>query len=99
MLDVDNSLDIYALQFIFLPIIQSQLDIFREGWAHHLIRTERNRSPMQLWILGLSEMQENNPHSNEVSSVEVGLHVLLVCMTLCSCYYNYTAISKLIRTM
>ena len=31
VLDVNDVLDIYALQFVFLPIIQSQLDIIREG--------------------------------------------------------------------
>ena len=82
VLDVNDLLDIYALQFVFLPIIQSQLDIFREGWAHHSLRTEKNKSPMQLWILGLSQMQESNPSSNEVSSVEVS--------SICTVVVKYT---------
>ena len=35
LLDHDDLLDVYALHFVFLPIIQRQLDTFREGWAHH----------------------------------------------------------------
>ena len=26
----------------------------REGWAHHPLRTEGNRTPQQLWITGLN---------------------------------------------
>ena len=68
LLDPDNVLDIYALQFVFLPVIQSQLDTFREGWAHYPLRT---RTPIQLWILGLNAMQSENPESTKASSVEV----------------------------
>ena len=61
LLDPDDLLDIYALHFLFLPVIQCQLDNLREGWAPHPLRTERNRTPMQLWILGLSSMHSKNP--------------------------------------
>lgn len=71
LLDPDDLLDIYALHFAFLPIIQGQLDTFRDGWSHHPLRTERNRTPMQLWILGLNSMQSQNPESTEASSVQV----------------------------
>ena len=71
VLDPNDVLDVYALHFVFLPIIQSQLDTFREGWAHHPLRTERNKTPMLLWILGLSNMHSQNPESTEASIVEV----------------------------
>ena len=51
LLDPNDELDTYALHFLFLPVIQSQLDIFREGWAHHSLRTEHHRTPLQLWLL------------------------------------------------
>lgn len=91
VLDVNDLLDIYALQFVFLPIIQSQLDIFREGWAHHSLRTEKNKSPVQLWILGLSQMQESNPSSNEVSSVEVS-SICTVVVKYSKLDYHFTII-------
>ena len=53
ILNVDNEYDLYALHYVFLPIIQKQLDLFRQAWACHPLRTERNRSPQQLWMLGL----------------------------------------------
>lgn len=77
MLDKDNPLDMYALHFVFLPVIQQQLDVFREGWAHHPMRTMSNKSPLQSWILGLSQMQSRDPDSTEANSViEVQLVVI-----------------------
>jgi hypothetical protein len=60
MLDVENALDIYALQFVMLPVIQHQLDMFKIGWAHHSLRTEHNRTPQQLWIHGLMQLHEDD---------------------------------------
>ena len=34
--------------------IQEQLDQFRFGWCHHKLQTEQNKTPYQLWIIGLS---------------------------------------------
>lgn len=41
MLDVNDARDLFALHFIFMPVIQQQLDLFRHGWAHHTLRTEQ----------------------------------------------------------
>ena len=57
ILNVDDEIDLATFHFLFLPVIQKQLDIFREAWAHHALRMERNRSPQQLWILGLHAMR------------------------------------------
>ena len=56
LLDVDDVLDLYTLHYVFLPLIQKQLDLFKQAWARHPLRTERNRSPLQLWMLGLHAM-------------------------------------------
>ena len=77
LLDPDD-LDVYALHFVFLPIIQRQLDTFREGWAHHPLQTEQQKTPMQLWILGLSHMHSQNPESAEVDSIDVSLVHMIV---------------------
>jgi hypothetical protein len=50
LLEVNSDVDLLALQFVFTPIIQHHLDMFRLGWSHHKLRTEGNRTPMQLWI-------------------------------------------------
>lgn len=69
LLDRDDPRDMYALHFVFLPVIQQQLDAFREGWTHHPIRTMHNRTPLQLWFLGLSHMHLSDPESAEVDGV------------------------------
>ena len=62
LLDPCKQEDLYALHFVFLPIIQIHLDMFQQGWAHHSLRTENNKTPLQLWIMGLQCIT----HSNEV---------------------------------
>lgn len=82
VLDVSSAFDLYALHFVFLPVIQTQLDIFREGWANHSLRTERNRTPLQLWILGLHQMHSQDPDATEVCSIfQVHLYTLNSIMT------------------
>ena len=43
--------------------------MFSEGWAHHKLRTERNRTPKQLLILGMQSCAE------EDDSIITGLNV------------------------
>ena len=69
LLDVSSTLDLYALHFVFLPVIQTQLCIFQDGWANHSLRTERYRTPFQLWMLGLNEMHSQDPDAIEVCSI------------------------------
>ncbi|KAF0022417.1 hypothetical protein F2P81_025329 [Scophthalmus maximus] len=40
-------------QHVFLPRLQRDLDVFRMGWDNHPLRTEQNRTPQQLWTIGL----------------------------------------------
>ena len=78
MLNCDSALDLYALHFMFLPVIQKQLDLFREGWAHHPLRTEGNRTPQQLWIMGIHQMiSQNQDHAAVTGVFEV--------IATCSC--------------
>ena len=79
ILDVDNEFDIYALHYIFLPIIQMQLDSFRQAWACHPLRTERNRSPQQLWILGLHSMStQDHQHAAVTGTRLVSYRIALM---------------------
>lgn len=68
ILNPDDSLDLYALHAVFVPIIQKQLDIFKHAWSCHHLRTENNRTPQQLWILGLNTV---NPSSDAVAGMSV----------------------------
>jgi hypothetical protein len=50
LLDINSEVDLMALHYIFTPIIQHHLNMFRLGWSYHKLRTEGNKSPIQLWI-------------------------------------------------
>ena len=56
LLDPNDDIDLYALHLVYLPKIQAQLDLFRRGWCFHRLRTEGNRTPHQLWIMGLQNL-------------------------------------------
>ena len=49
----DNDIDIFCLHYVFLPRINLQLNIFLQAYSRHRLRTERNRSPLQLWLSGM----------------------------------------------
>ena len=56
LLDINSPVDLFSLHFVFTPLIQHHLDIFRCGWAHHKLRTEQNKTPQQLWIHGFNDV-------------------------------------------
>ena len=51
--DPNNSIDIFALHYTYLPWIQHQLDTFLKVWSQHKMRTAKHKSPFQLWIQGM----------------------------------------------
>ena len=50
-----NNADLFALHYVFIPHINFQLDLFRQSYSHHRLRTARNQSPFQLWTRGLAQ--------------------------------------------
>ena len=81
LLDIESALDLYALHFVFTPLIQQHLDLFRQGWAHHHMRSEGNKTPQQLWIRGLQ-------HANNTAIT--GLDVSLIWFVFYLTIYIYT---------
>ena len=65
LLDPLNEIHLYALHYVYLPRIRRALDIFREGWNHHSIRTESNLTPHQLYVQGTLSM-----HSSGLSALD-----------------------------
>lgn len=53
LLNVDSNVDLFRLQFVFLPRINAQLGQFASAWNNHSIRTDNGLSPLQLWTRGL----------------------------------------------
>ncbi|CAL8368819.1 unnamed protein product [Boreogadus saida] len=53
LLDVSSTEDLFCVHLVFLPKLKMDLECFVEGWNNHPVRTENNRTPVQLWWLGL----------------------------------------------
>lgn len=60
ILDRSNKIDLYALHYVYLPIIQNSLSEFQEGWNNHQLSTEKNQTPYQLWMLGMMDNEKAN---------------------------------------
>ena len=56
ILDPLNESHLAALHYVFLPLVNEKLNLWKTAWAHHRMRTTRS-TPAQLWITG----QMNNP--------------------------------------
>lgn len=53
LLDPSNSLHLFCCQYVFIPRLQMDLDLFKDGWDNHPLRMEENLTPNQLWAIGL----------------------------------------------
>ena len=83
LLNINCPLDLYALHIVFIPTLQQHLDLFREGWAHHHMRTEGNRSPQQLWILGLQNATDDDM---AINGLNVSNNMIKFIVLLCLIY-------------
>lgn len=55
VLNCDEELDLSALHHVFLPILQDRLEMFRQSFLQHKIRTENNKTPLELWQLPVND--------------------------------------------
>ena len=46
-----NEVNIWALQYTFIPHANRALKCFADSWNNHPLYSEKNRSSEQLWIL------------------------------------------------
>lgn len=65
LLNPDDSVHRLALQMAYLPVINARLTTFQQAWNRHNIRTERNKTPEQLWLSGFLQ----NAYSSTAESV------------------------------
>lgn len=54
-----NEIQLFALQYVFIPRLNLQLSNFIGGWNNHPLRTEHGLSPLQLWTRGLCTTDVN----------------------------------------
>ena len=86
ILDPNKEIDLYALHFVFLPLLQQQLNLFRLGWCNHRLRTEGNRTPHQLWIAGLHDLSSQQPHHTTIQGLTPSDDVSFMICSLGNAY-------------
>eukprot|EP00794_Sanderia_malayensis_P021007 gene21007-biopygen15517 len=52
LLDVNDQIDLYSLEYADIPRINMHMQRFLDGYHSHPIRTESNKTPIQMWIEG-----------------------------------------------
>ncbi|XP_013417009.1 uncharacterized protein LOC106178403 [Lingula anatina] len=67
LLDPSDDKDIYILHYVYLSKLNGMLTQFSEMWNNHKIRTGGNKSPLQLFIMGMHAAADyhNNMIANE----------------------------------
>ena len=76
-LDPSNSLHLFWLHYVYIPRINRHLDIWKQGYMRHSIRTAGNRSPMQLYILGLLSQRYSSHRAIQDVYVQFGMVCIL----------------------
>jgi hypothetical protein len=71
ILDPSDEVHLFALHYVFLPRIQQNLDLFRDGHSRGPISTEHNASPEQMWIRGMLAVANSNLRIAEEFTNEV----------------------------
>uniref|UniRef100_A0ABM0MHA4 Uncharacterized protein LOC102808228 n=1 Tax=Saccoglossus kowalevskii TaxID=10224 RepID=A0ABM0MHA4_SACKO len=66
-LDVDSEVDLFCLHFVFVPRINSALEEFTAAFNRHGLRTEGGWSPLQIWLNGMIDV--NNQDQTAVQDV------------------------------
>ncbi len=68
-LDINDEIDLFSLEYIYVPRINRHIRMFLDGYHSHPIRTEGNRLPYQLWIDGKQNYQPTQldlPHDTNL---------------------------------
>ena len=58
ILDVDSEEDLFCLHLVSYDLIQRSLQSFKDAWNCHKIRTEKHKSPIQLYLKGLEDLKQ-----------------------------------------
>ena len=77
-LNPTDSKHLFALQYVYLPIINLCLEQFVEAWNRHKTQSAHNQTPKQRWLSGTLDNAGNRytaPH--EILSDGVDLEISL----------------------
>ncbi len=71
VLNPDDDISLFCLHYVFIPRINAALRCFSEGWNDHPLSSERNQTPIQLWISGLHGVNRDVIHMDQVKVVVI----------------------------
>lgn len=60
LFSAEDDTDLFCLHYVYKPRINKAINLFTQGWNHHKLRTEHNRTPMQLYTEGMLSLQGSN---------------------------------------
>ena len=84
LLDPNDEKHLWCLHLVYLPLINKHLKIWKDAWVQHPLRSEKNKTPMQLWIQGLNAI--SGSHSTIAREMpEVSIMLLFQPGSMCSC--------------
>lgn len=56
ILDPDNEEHLFCLHEMYKPVINDMLRRFCDSWMNHKLRTAANKTPLQLFIMGMQQI-------------------------------------------
>lgn len=79
LLHADCEHHLWCLHFVFLPIINRHIRNWKSAWLNHPLRTEKNKTPLQLWVTGLQSAGIFQDRYDDIIQVPVGacIHITL----------------------
>lgn len=81
LLNPNDDRDLFSLHYCVIPLLNKQLCEFRNSWKHHPLSSERNKTPHQLWVLGMCQVAEQNALQSVLETrSEVSLKMLQLCI-------------------
>ncbi|MED6279337.1 hypothetical protein CHARACLAT_033430 [Characodon lateralis] len=69
LIDLSNAVHLFCVGYVFIPRLREDLQVFGERFSHFL-RTERNLTPNQLWMIGMLQEPVSEPDLTEIQHVE-----------------------------
>ncbi|XP_066921422.1 uncharacterized protein [Clytia hemisphaerica] len=70
LLNVENVIHMWALHYVFISRINQVLLKFMSGWENHSLSSEKQRTPIQLWVIGLNSDMFEEPEQLEYYGVD-----------------------------
>jgi hypothetical protein len=103
ILDPDNEDHLFCLHELYKPVINDALRRFCDSWMNHKLRTAANKTPLQLFIMGMQQIgREDSVIPNEYFEnlgevryfgnliIEYVQKFYFVLPDVCSDFFTYT---------